>query len=71
MWFMTWESASSIISRLEEVAACSRGRMHVTKSGARGVRFEGTERGGPRGRLTVAVHIFSVVLSMLVAAAIV
>ncbi|PUZ44618.1 hypothetical protein GQ55_8G120300 [Panicum hallii var. hallii] len=40
--------------------------MRVTKSGARGVRFEGAERGGPKGRLAVAADIFSVAPSVLV-----
>jgi hypothetical protein len=41
------------------------GRMRVTKSGARGVRFEGAERGGPKGRLAVAADIFSVAPSVM------
>jgi len=64
--FATRESASGVISRLEEVAARGGGRMRVTKSGARGVRFEGAERGGPKGRLAVAADIFSVAPSVLV-----
>ncbi|OEL15255.1 CBL-interacting protein kinase 6 [Dichanthelium oligosanthes] len=66
MRFATRESASGVISRLEEVAARGGGRMRVTKSGARGVRLEGAERGGPKGRLAVAADIFSVAPSVLV-----
>jgi 5'-AMP-activated protein kinase, catalytic alpha subunit len=67
MRFATRESASGVVSRLEEVAARGGGRMRVTKSGARGVRFEGAEeRGAPKGRLAVAADIFSVAPSVLV-----
>ncbi|RLN24760.1 CBL-interacting protein kinase 22 [Panicum miliaceum] len=66
MQFATRESASCVISWLEEVAARSGDRMRVTKSGALGVRFEGVERGGPKGRLAVAADIFSVAPSVLV-----
>jgi hypothetical protein len=40
------------------------GRMRATKRGARGVRLEGAERGGPKGRLAVAADIFSVAPSV-------
>lgn len=66
MRFATRESASGVVSRLEEVAARGGGRMRVTKSGARGVRLEGAERGGRKGRLAVAADIFSVAPSVLV-----
>jgi 5'-AMP-activated protein kinase, catalytic alpha subunit len=67
MRFATRESASGVVSRLEEVAARGGGRMRVTKSCARGVRFEGAEEpGGPKGRLAVAADIFSVAPSVLV-----
>jgi serine/threonine protein kinase len=66
MLFATREPASGVISRLEEVAARGGGRMRVTKSGAGGVRLEGAERGGPKGRLAVAAEIFSVAPSVLV-----
>ncbi|KAF8779086.1 hypothetical protein HU200_003055 [Digitaria exilis] len=66
MRFATRESASGVVSRLEEVAARGGGRMRVTKSGARGVRFEGAGRGGPKGRLAVAADIFTVAPSVLV-----
>uniref|UniRef100_A0A0E0LVB3 non-specific serine/threonine protein kinase n=2 Tax=Oryza punctata TaxID=4537 RepID=A0A0E0LVB3_ORYPU len=66
MLFATREPASGVISRLEEVAARGGGRMRVTKSGARGVRLEGAERGGTKGRLAVAADIFSVAPSVLV-----
>ncbi|WVZ92744.1 hypothetical protein U9M48_038788 [Paspalum notatum var. saurae] len=66
MRFATRESASGVISRLEEVAARGGGRMRVTKSCARGVRLEGAERGGPKGRLAVAADIFTVAPSVLV-----
>jgi 5'-AMP-activated protein kinase, catalytic alpha subunit len=65
--FATQESASGVVSRLEGVAARGGGRMRVTKSGARGVRFEGAEeRGGAKGRLAVAAEIFIVAPSVLV-----
>ncbi|XP_052166233.1 CBL-interacting protein kinase 6 [Oryza glaberrima] len=66
MLFATREPASGVISRLEGVAARGGGRMRVTKSGARGVRLEGAERGGAKGRLAVAADIFSVAPSVLV-----
>ncbi|CAL5006011.1 unnamed protein product [Urochloa decumbens] len=66
MRFATLEPASGVVSRLEEVAARGGGRVRVTKSGARGVRFEGEGRGGPKGRLAVAADIFSVAPSVLV-----
>lgn len=66
MRFATRESASGVISRLEEVAARGGGRMRVTKSCSRGVRLEGAERGGPKGRLAVAADIFTVAPSVLV-----
>ena len=66
MRFATRESASGVVSRLEEVAARGGGRMRVTKSGARGVRLEGAERGGRKGRLAVAADIFSLSPSVLV-----
>ncbi|XP_066331308.1 CBL-interacting protein kinase 6-like [Miscanthus floridulus] len=66
MRFATRESASGVVSRLEEVAARGGGRMRVTKSGARGVRLEGAERGGRKGRLAVAADIFSLAPSVLV-----
>ncbi|CAO2202002.1 unnamed protein product [Urochloa humidicola] len=66
MRFATREPASGVVSRLEEVAARGGGRVRVTKSGARGVRFEGEGRGGPKGRLAVAADIFSVAPSVLV-----
>lgn len=66
MRFATREPASSVVSRLEELAARGGGRMRVTKSGARGVRLEGAERNGPKGRLAVAAEIFSVAPSVLV-----
>ena len=66
MLFATREPASGVISRLEEVAAGGGGRMRVTKSGARGVRLEGAQRGGPKGRLAVAAEIFRVAPSVLV-----
>ncbi|KAK3121813.1 hypothetical protein QOZ80_8BG0661250 [Eleusine coracana subsp. coracana] len=64
MRFATREPASGVVSRLEEVAARGGGRMRVTKSGARGVRFEGAE--GAKGRLAVAADIFCVAPSVLV-----
>lgn len=66
MRFATREPASGVVSRLEEVAARGGGRMRVTKSGARGVRLEGAERGGRKGRLAVAADIFCVAPSVLV-----
>uniref|UniRef100_A0A0D9X8B0 non-specific serine/threonine protein kinase n=1 Tax=Leersia perrieri TaxID=77586 RepID=A0A0D9X8B0_9ORYZ len=68
MLFATREPASGVVSRLEELAARSgAGRMmRVTKSGARGVRLEGAERGGAKGRLAVAADIFTVAPSVLV-----
>ncbi|PWZ28712.1 CBL-interacting protein kinase 6 [Zea mays] len=66
MRFATREPASGVVSRLEEVAARSGGRMRVTKSGARGVRLEGAGRGGRKGRLAVAADIFCLAPSVLV-----
>ncbi|XP_047048235.1 putative CBL-interacting protein kinase 27 [Lolium rigidum] len=63
MRFATREPASGVISRLEGLA--SGGAMRVTKSGARGVRLEGAER-GRKGRLGVAAEFFSVAPSVLV-----
>ncbi|XP_003578128.1 putative CBL-interacting protein kinase 27 [Brachypodium distachyon] len=63
MRFATREPASGVISRLEGLA--TGGAMRVTKSGARGVRLEGAER-GRKGRLAVAAEIFSVAPSVLV-----
>uniref|UniRef100_M8C6M4 non-specific serine/threonine protein kinase n=1 Tax=Aegilops tauschii TaxID=37682 RepID=M8C6M4_AEGTA len=48
------------------VAARGGGRMAVTKSSPGGVRLEGAERGGRKGRLAVAAEIFSVAPSVLV-----
>ena len=53
MRFATREPASGVISRLEGLA--TGGVMRVTKSGARGVRLEGAER-GRKGRLGVAAE---------------
>ncbi|CAM0951385.1 unnamed protein product [Alopecurus aequalis] len=63
MRFATREPASGVISRLEGLA--TGGAMRVTKSGARGVRLEGAER-GRKGRLGVAAEFFSVAPSVLV-----
>ncbi|KAM0895240.1 hypothetical protein ACQ4PT_023963 [Festuca glaucescens] len=63
MRFATREPASGVISRLEGLA--SGGAMRVTKSGARGVRLEGAQR-GRKGRLGVAAEFFSVAPSVLV-----
>jgi hypothetical protein len=63
MRFATREPASGVISRLEGLA--SGGAMRVTKSGARGVRLEGAER-GRKGRLGVAAEFFSVAPLVLV-----
>ncbi|KAM0853754.1 hypothetical protein ACQ4PT_050871 [Festuca glaucescens] len=63
MRFATREPASGVISRLEGLA--SGGAMRVTKSGTRGVRLEGAER-GRKGRLGVAAEFFSVAPSVLV-----
>jgi hypothetical protein len=62
MRFAMREPASGVISRLEGLA--SGGAMRVTKSGARGVRLEGAER-GRKGRLGVAAEFFSVAPSVL------
>ncbi|KAL6846156.1 hypothetical protein ACP4OV_023604 [Aristida adscensionis] len=64
--FATREPASGVVSRLESLAAAGGGRMRVTKSGARGVRLEGAERGRGGARLAVAAEIFSVAPSVLV-----
>uniref|UniRef100_A0A453KXD1 non-specific serine/threonine protein kinase n=1 Tax=Aegilops tauschii subsp. strangulata TaxID=200361 RepID=A0A453KXD1_AEGTS len=56
-------NAFHVISRLEGLA--TGGAMRVTKSGARGVRLEGAER-GRKGRLGVAAEFFSVAPSVLV-----
>ncbi|XBH55155.1 CBL-interacting protein kinase 6 [Aegilops tauschii subsp. strangulata] len=66
MRFATREPARGVVSRLEEVAARGGGRMRVTKSSPGGVRLEGAERGGRKGRLAVAAEIFSVAPSVLV-----
>uniref|UniRef100_A0ACD5Y2A8 Uncharacterized protein n=1 Tax=Avena sativa TaxID=4498 RepID=A0ACD5Y2A8_AVESA len=63
MRFATREPASGVISRLEGLA--SGGAMRVTKSGARGVRLEGAER-GRKGRLGLVAEFFSVAPSVLV-----
>lgn len=64
--FATKEPASRVISRLEGVAARAEGRMRVTKSSAAGVRLEGEESRGRKGKLAVAAEIFAVAPSVLV-----
>lgn len=64
--FATKEPASGVISRLEGVARRAEGRMKVTKCSATGVRLEGEESRGRKGKLSVAADIFAVAPSVLV-----
>nr|CAD1825658.1 unnamed protein product [Ananas comosus var. bracteatus] len=66
MRFATRETASGVISRLEGVAARMGGTARVTRSGAAGVRLEGGQDKGRKGRLAVAAEIFAVAPSVLV-----
>lgn len=65
MRFTIKESASGVVSRLEEMVSRAPGRLRVTESSAAGVRLEGEER-GRKGRLAVAAEIFTVLPSVLV-----
>ncbi|KAM0942692.1 putative protein kinase CAMK-CAMKL-CHK1 family [Dioscorea sansibarensis] len=65
MRFATREPASGVVARLEGVAERAAGKYKVVKSGAKGVRLEGEER-GRKGKLTVAADIFAVAPSVLV-----
>ncbi|WOK95060.1 hypothetical protein Cni_G03767 [Canna indica] len=68
MRFATREPASCVVSRLEDVAARAAGKYRVTKSSATGVRLEGGEERGRKGKLAVAADIFTVAPSVLVVA---
>ncbi|CAL9063079.1 unnamed protein product [Musa banksii] len=65
MRFTTREPASSIVSKLEGVAAKTAGKYRVTKSSAAGVRLEGESR-GRKGKLAIATQIFALAPSVLV-----
>ncbi|KAK9733956.1 hypothetical protein RND81_04G103600 [Saponaria officinalis] len=64
MRFTTRQSASTVISRLEEVAAKA-GKFEVDKAGESMVRLQGP-RQGRRGRLAIAAELYSVSESFLV-----
>ncbi|XAR66770.1 Non-specific serine/threonine protein kinase [Bertholletia excelsa] len=62
--FATTRPASSVISRIEEVAAKA-GKFSVKKSGDTSVRLQGQEY-GRKGKLAIAADIFSIAPSVLV-----
>ncbi|KAG6517802.1 CBL-interacting protein kinase 6-like [Zingiber officinale] len=65
MRFTTKEPASSVVSKLESVAASTSWKLRVTKSGAGGVWMEGEDK-GRTGRLAIAAQFFALAESVLV-----
>ncbi|KAL7224233.1 hypothetical protein ACSBR1_025655 [Camellia fascicularis] len=63
--FATTRTASSVISRLEEVAAKAEGKFSVMKSGEGSLRMLG-EESGRKGKLAIAAEICAVTPSLLV-----
>ncbi|GFS41589.1 SOS3-interacting protein 3 [Actinidia rufa] len=63
--FATAGPASSVISRLEEVAARAAGKFSVRRSGDTSVRLQGEEN-GRKGKLAIAADIFALTPSFLV-----
>ncbi|KAK1293290.1 CBL-interacting serine/threonine-protein kinase 6 [Acorus calamus] len=60
--FATGRPASSVISRLEEVAKAA--RLSVRRSGESRVRIEGDKVVGRRGRISIAAEVFAVTASV-------
>ncbi|KAK1268089.1 CBL-interacting serine/threonine-protein kinase 6 [Acorus gramineus] len=60
--FATGRPASSVISRLEEVAKAA--RLSVRRSGESRVRIEGEKVVGRRGRISIAAEVFAVTASV-------